>query len=143
MICGDCGISHAFAIVFRGDFLPLPVHASRALVIDLHAIHTDVALACLWIARDHARKRDEPSCIFWPALQDGKIEQRKIIALDHFFTRAGCDGLGKKLAHLREQRQHFHFVQKALRRFHVHEGAYAIGDFVEAIYFEREPHAAR
>ena len=128
--------------MFRRNFLPLPVHSGSALVIDLHAVHADVALPGLRIARDHAGQRDEASAIFWPALQDGEIEQRKIVALDHFFTWAGGDGLGEKLAHLGQHRQHLHFVEEALRRLHIHEAADALGDFVERIDFEREPHTA-
>jgi hypothetical protein len=53
-----------FAIVFGGDFLPLPVHAGGLAVVDLHAVHADVALAGFWVARVHAGQRDEgpPSC---------------------------------------------------------------------------------
>src|SRR6266852_1426624 len=128
--------------MFRSYFLPLPMHAGAALVVDLHAVHADVALAGSRIARDHARQCDEPSAIFWPALQDGKIEHREIIALDHFFAWARCDGLGKELAHLGEHGQHLHFVEEALWRLHVHEAADAFGDFIERIDFERESHTA-
>ena len=94
-------LTQAFAIVLGGYFLALPVHASAAPVIDLHAIHAHVALAGLRIARDDARERDEAATVFRPALQDGEIEKRKIIALDDFFAGAGGDGLGKELADLR------------------------------------------
>ena len=42
---GGYSIAHGFAIVFGGDFLALPVHAGGLAVVDLHAIHADVALA--------------------------------------------------------------------------------------------------
>ena len=129
--------------MFGGNFLPLPVHAGRAFVIDLHAVHADIALPCFRIARDHAGQRDEASSIFRPALQDGKIEQREIVALDDFFAGAGGNRLRKELSHLGQHGQHLHFVEEALRRFHVHEAANALGDFVERIHFERQPHAAR
>ena len=44
---GRCGAAHALAIVLGSLFLALPVHAGRALVVDLHAIRADVALAGL------------------------------------------------------------------------------------------------
>src|ERR1039457_6224155 len=135
-------VPHPVAVMFRRNFLPLPVHAGSALVIDLHPVHADVALPGRRIARDHAGQRDEASAIFWPAFEDGEIEQREIVALDHFFTWAGGDGLGKKLAHLGKHRQHLHFVEEALRRLHIHEAADALGDFVRRFHFEREPHTA-
>ncbi len=67
----------ALAIVFGADFLALPVHAGGALVVDLHAIHADVALAGLGIAGDDAGQGDEAAGILRPALQDGEIERAR------------------------------------------------------------------
>src|ERR1700676_4674763 len=128
--------------MFGRYFLSLPVHAGGALVVNLHAVHAYVALAGFWIARKYAGQSNEPSGIFGPALQDGKIEQREIVALDHFFTGAGRDGFRKELAYLAEHGEHFYFVEKALRRLHVHESADAFGDFVQIIAFERESHTS-
>ena len=69
--------AQGFAVVFGGDFLALPVHAGGALVVDLHAIHADVALAGSGIAGDDAGQSDEASGIFGPALQDGKVERAR------------------------------------------------------------------
>ena len=123
-------------------FLALPVHTSRTLVIDLHAVHAYVAFPRFRIARNHARQRNEPSSVPGPALQDGKIEQGKIVALDHFFAWARGHGFWEELAHLGEHGQHFYFVEKALRRLNIHEGADAIGNFVQRIHFKRQSHAA-
>ena len=38
-------IAHALTRMFRGDFLTLPMHPGRALVINLHAIHSEISLA--------------------------------------------------------------------------------------------------
>ena len=73
--------AHAFAGVFRGHFLALPMHSGGALVVHLHAIHAEIALARLRIARGHAGQSDEASSIFRPALQDRKVEQRKLSRL--------------------------------------------------------------
>ena len=137
---GRC--AQGLAVVLRADFLALPVHAGGAFVVDLHAVHADVAFAGLGIAGDHARQRDEAARILGPALQDGKIQQRKIVALDDFLAGAGGDGLGEELAHLRQHGEHFYFVEETLRRLHVHEGADAVGDLVEGINLKREIHAA-
>jgi len=37
--------------VFGSYFLSLPVHACGVLVIDLHSVHSDIALAGFGIAR--------------------------------------------------------------------------------------------
>ena len=139
-VCG--GRAQRFAVVFGADFLALPVHAGGALVVDLHAVHADVALAGLGVAGDHAGQSDEAAGILGPALQDGKIEQREIVALDDFLAGAGGDGLGKELAHLRQHGKHFHFVEKTLRGLHVHEGADAVGNLIEGVDLERKVHAA-
>ena len=125
-----------------GDFLALPVHAGRALVVDLHAVHTDIALTGFGVARDDAGERDEAASVFGPALQDGEIEQREVVALDDFFARAGRNGLREELAHFGEHGEHLDFVEEALRGLDVEETADAIGDFVERVDFEGEIHAA-
>ena len=76
--CVSCRRAQAFAVVFGGDFLALPVHAGGALVVDLHAVHADVALAGFRVAGDDAWQGDEAACILRPALQDGKVEQREV-----------------------------------------------------------------
>ena len=134
--------AQGLAVVFGADFLALPVHAGGALVINLHAVHADVALAGLGVAGDHARQGDEAARILGPALQDGKIEQREIVALDDFLAGAGGDGLGKELPHFRQHGEHFYFVEKTLRRLHIHESADAVGDLVEGIDLKRQIHAA-
>ena len=58
-----------------GDLLPLPVHAGGLAVVDLHAIHADVALAGARVARVHAGQRDEAAAVVRPALENReKIE---------------------------------------------------------------------
>ena len=130
------------AVVFGGNFLALPMHTGGALVIDLHAIHSDIAFAGFGIASDDAGEGDETSSVLRPALQDGEIEEREVVTFDDFFARTGGNGLGKELAHLGEHGEHFDFVEEALGRFDIHEGADAIGDLIEFVDIEREPHTA-
>ena len=59
----------------RGDFLQLPMHAGGLVVVNLDAIHADVALAGVRVARDDAGQRDETPAVQRPAFQDGQIEQ--------------------------------------------------------------------
>src|SRR5690348_8590982 len=72
-----CSSAHAQALaeVLGSYFLTLPVHARGALVVDLHAVHADVALPGSRIARDDAWERNEASTILRPAFQNGKVKQ--------------------------------------------------------------------
>ena len=55
------GDRHALALfvittaMTRGDFLQLPVHAGGFVVVNLDAIHAEIPLAGIRVARDHAR----------------------------------------------------------------------------------------
>src|ERR1019366_67981 len=60
----------------RGDFLQLPVHAGGFVVVDLDAIHADVALAGVRITRHDAGQGDEAPAVERPAFQDGEVEKR-------------------------------------------------------------------
>ncbi len=128
--------------MFGAVLLRLPVHAGGALVIHLHAIDADVALPCFRIARKNQRPGDETPRILRPALQDGKFKQREIFAANDFLARAGLHGLRKKRTEFGELRQHFDFVEQALRRLHVEKTADARRHFVNVRDFEREIHAA-
>ena len=136
-------LSHTLAVVFGSYFLSLPVHACGSLVIDLHSVHSDIALTGFWIARYDARERDEAAGVFGPALQDGKFVEGEIVTADDFFARSAGNYFRKELPHLCKHGQHLYFVEEALRGFYVDELADAVGDFVEFVDFEREIHAAR
>ena len=111
-------------------------------VVDLHAIHSYVALAGFGIARYYTRQCDEAAGVFRPALEDGKLIERKIVAANDFLARSGGNCFRKELSHFRQHGQHFYFVEESLRRFYVHELANAVGDLVEFVDFEGEIHAA-
>ena len=59
----------------RADFLELPVHAGGAVVVNLDAIHADVALAGVGIFGDDAGERDETAAVKRPAFLDGEVEE--------------------------------------------------------------------
>ena len=136
------GPAHLLAIVLCSLLLALPMHAGTALVVHLHAIRSGITLTRLEIFGDHRRQRNEAASVLRPALQDGKIQQREIVALDHFLARTGGDFLGEKLAHLGQHGQHLDFVEQPLRRLHVHEVLDPVGDLVERIHVQGQPHAA-
>ncbi len=61
--------------VARADFLELPVHAGGFVVVNLDAIHADVAFAGVGIFGDDAGQRDETSAIERPAFLDRHVRQ--------------------------------------------------------------------
>src|SRR5947208_15745699 len=101
--------------MLRSDFLPLPVHASGALVIDLHAIHAYVSLSGCRIARHYARQCDESPPVLRPALQNREMVQAEVVFANDFLAWTCRDCLWEELAHLGKHGQHFHFVEEALR----------------------------
>jgi len=81
-----------------GDFLALPVGAGGFGVVDLEAVHAEISFASFWIARCDAGQGDEAAGVLRPALQDGEIEERKIVVADDFFTGSGGNGLGEEFS---------------------------------------------
>ena len=127
--------------MFGRDFLSLPVHPGRALVVDLHAVHPQVALSRSRVASGHAGQGNEASGILRPALQDREVEHREIFALDHLLAGPAVHAFWEKLACLGKQGQHLQLVQKSLRGFHIHEHPNTPGNFVVRIHSHRQLHA--
>ena len=73
----------------------------------------------------------------------GKSSSEKLSRLMTSLQGPVGDRLREELSHLGQHGQHLYFVEKSLRRFHVHEAADAFGDFVERVDFKGQPHAAR
>ena len=137
-----CRPAQGFPIMFRSNLLSLPVHSGGASVKNLHAVHAEVAFAGFRVSGGHAGESDEAPSVLRPALEDGEVDQREIVALDDFLAGAGGHGSGKKLSGFCKQRKHFQFVEEALRRFHVHEGADAVSHFIRRVHSESELHAS-
>ena len=136
------GATHALAIVLGALLLALPVHAGAALVVDMQAIHADVALALRRVFGHDRRQRDEAAAVLRPALQDREVEQREVVVLDDFLARPALHFFGEELAQVGQHGQHLDFVEQALGRLHVHEVLDAVGDFVQRVDVERHLHAA-
>ena len=119
-----------------GYLLPLPMHAGVDGVVDLHAVHAQVALAGFWVAGGYAGKGNEAAGVLRPALQDGEVQQGEIISFDDLFAGAGGDGFWKEFSGFGEEREHFQLVQEALRGFDVEEPFDAVGEFVEGTHFQ-------
>src|SRR5205807_3819767 len=65
--------------VTRTDLVHLPVHRRGALIENLHPVHSNVASTAFGIASMHVGESDETSAVLWPALENGKIAQRKLM----------------------------------------------------------------
>src|SRR5205823_5885080 len=61
--------------VARADFLELPVHSGGAVVVNLNAIHADVAFAGVGVFGDDAGEGDEASAVERPAFENGEVEE--------------------------------------------------------------------
>ncbi len=107
------------AIVLGGDFLPLPVHAGGLAVVDLHAVHADVALAGARVAGVDAGQGDEAAAVVGPALEDGKVVEVEVVAANDFLAGGvfGADGFGKGAGERAQLRQHFELVEEAFGGF--------------------------
>jgi hypothetical protein len=129
--------------MLRCNLLALPVHAGSLAIVDLHAIHADVAFAAPGIARYDTGQSDETAPIEGPALEYRKIEHIEVLPQDNFFDRSVLcgNGLGEETAHLGEQRKHFEFIQHALRRFHLEQAPNALGYVIQILYIQSEIHA--
>ena len=138
-------MAEAVAEVFGGVFLALPVHAGGLGVVDLHAVHADVALAGFGITRDDARESDEWAAVLRPGFEDGKVEEVDVLTpMDHLFAGSvlGGDDFGEVVSYLSEHGEHLHLVHEGGGGLLLEECADAIGDGIEGVGFEREAHTA-
>ncbi|MDB6018182.1 MAG: hypothetical protein JWR19_2671 [Pedosphaera sp.] len=155
------------ATVAGGDFLELPVHAGGVVVVNLDAIHAEVAVAGVGVAGDDARESDEPTAIEGPTLLDGEIQERGqegggraqggvnircgwpwvgaggrgIELVDDILAGAGLDGFGFGVAEVEGSAEEFEGLAKAGGRFGFHEGAKFGGELVHGGDAETGGHA--
>ena len=66
--------------MFRADLVHLPVHARRALVEHLNAVHADVALARIRVIGEHKGQGDVAPAVLRPAVQNGQLVQINVVA---------------------------------------------------------------
>src|SRR6516165_1639548 len=59
----------------RSHFLQLPMHSCCLRVINLHAVHTDVARVAIRVLRDDAGQSDEAAAIQRPAFLNRQIQE--------------------------------------------------------------------
>ena len=71
---------YCVAVVLGGYFLALPVHAGGLAVVDLHAVHADVAPAGAGVSGVDAGQGDEAAAVVGPALEDGEGVEVEVFA---------------------------------------------------------------
>ena len=114
-------------------------------VVDLHAVHADVALAGFGVAGDDAGQGDEAAAVLRPGFEDGEVEEIDVFAaVDDLLAGGvfGGDDFGEEAADLGERGQELQLVHEAGWGLGLEQGADAVGDGVERVGFERELHAA-
>jgi hypothetical protein len=84
--------------MFGGYFLALGVESQSVFVVHLKSVHPEISFAGFGVAGGDAGEGDEAAGVLGPALQDGEIEERKIVVADDFFAGARCDSLGEKFS---------------------------------------------
>ena len=137
-----CCRAQGFTIVLGGYLLPLPVHAGGLAVVDLHAVHSDVALAGAWVAGDDAGQGDEAASVVRPALEDRKGIEVDVLFDDDLFAAGlfGADGLGECAGERAQLRQHLELVEQAFGSLDVPQAFDALGNFIEPLDAERQRH---
>ena len=129
------------AIMFGALLMRLPVHAGGAVVENLHAVASAVALAGVGIVRKHHRQRDEPAAVLRPAIQDRKVVEREIVAADHVLARPGRNDLRKERASSASFGSIFSLPMQAFRHAHLEEFRDAPGDLIGRRLRARSPFA--
>ena len=117
------------------------MHARRALVVFLQAVHADIALARRRILREDERQRDKRPAVLRPARQNRNLVEIRL-HLHDFLTRRFFHVFRKidRFLRHRDQRDDIHLVLKRnIRKFH--NLAQLVADIIELLHTKRERHA--
>jgi len=135
-----------FALVIGAPLVPLPVHAQRAPVELLQAVHAHIARAGHRIAGDDLRQGDVRPTVVRPAGKDRQQIERRILGDDHFLARRAADAArpqadaaqrGQHLAPALDQRAH------ALRQARIDQLAQPATQVFEIVHAQGQGHAPR
>ena len=121
------------------------MHARGVLVVDLHAVHADVAFAGLRVARDDAGQRDEGAAILGQVVSTGSFAGRRPSPCEDDLLAGGVvaiDDLGKKLPTSASIGSNFSLSSRLVGVCGLMQHADAVGDVVERIDVESQLHAA-
>ncbi|MBV6491507.1 MAG: hypothetical protein CNCCGFBP_02127 [Fimbriimonadaceae bacterium] len=81
----------------------LPVHPERVAVVELHAVHPDVPLACIGVIGKHQRQSEERAAVLRPTGEDRELGEVYLVALQHdLLARTAADRLRDRSLELLE-----------------------------------------
>src|SRR5262249_40275405 len=127
--------------VLSAVLVNLPMHAGSGFVIDLHAIHSAVALSGLGVFGEDERHGYIAPAILGPAFDDRKVEQREIALLeDTFLAGSVADDLGEHTAEVGEPGDHLDFFDQSLGRLDVNKLYNTPGDLRVIVDSKRHQH---
>jgi hypothetical protein len=157
------------ASVTGGDFLELPVHAGGLGIVNLDAVHADVAIAGVGVLGDDAGESDETAAVVGPAFQNGQVEEGRgccvlrvacpglgdrwsirpgfgaggggIEAVDDVLARAGADGFGLGVAEVEGGAEEFQGFAQAGGGLGLHESAEFGGGGIDGFGADAHGHA--
>ena len=130
------------AEILRAVLVDVPMHARRAAVILLQAVHADIALARCRILGKDERQGHKRTAVVRPAFQDGNLVEIRVLRLDdllagrilHVFREID------RLARHRNQGHEVHLILQGDVR-NLEDLCELIGNIVELLHAERERHA--
>lgn len=70
------------------------MHSRGVFVVDLQAVHSEVAHFAVRGLRENERQRDEPPAVFRPAFEHGDFRQVNIVPVLCDFLARGSSGNG-------------------------------------------------
>ena len=130
-------------LVLGRALVDLPVHAERAIVVDLEPVHAHVARAAHRILREDHRKRDEAPRVPRPAAQHRQRREARPVGLDDLLARRRAHALGAGLGDVEEIAELLELLDDRARHPHVEELRDARRQVVQVLDAERRRHALR
>ena len=128
-------------LVLGRALVDLPVHAERAVVVDLQAVHPHVARLRHRVAREDERERDVAPGVARPAAQHGEGGQARVGRLHDLLARRRAHPLGARLGEVEEVAEPAQLVEERARHAEVEELGHAGGEIVEPLDAEGRRHA--
>src|SRR5262249_32279934 len=120
----------------------LPVHAAGVAIVDLNAIHADVARAARRVAADDHRQRNVAPAVFGPALENLQPAEVDLLSgQDYLPAWRTLSRLRAIAYHLRQLAELLSLVEQAGRHLGLDQAAHALAQLVQVSQAQRPGHA--